>query len=202
MQELKSIGLTDAETRVYISLLKKGEAIAADIAADANIARTYVYDAIKSLQKKGLVSFVIKNNKKFFIAAPPEKIIDYLKEKQQKVLQEEGMIKSVIPQLNAILKTSKEKPKISVYEGKEGLKTVLNDIIKTKKDGCVWGGSKMVEKLIPDYTKKYLREKTKYKIRMKQLFSEPAGYIKHKYTTVKKAAKKLFQPLNDCNLRK
>jgi len=194
MQELKSIGLTNTETKVYIYLLKRGEAIAADIAANTYISRTYVYDAVKSLEKKGLVSFAIKGGKKFFSAAPPSKILDYLEERKNTIKKEEAAVRSILPHLNALISTSKQTPQIEIYEGKEGLKTVLNDFAKAGKEGLVWGGSRIIEKIMPEYTKQYLRERAKHKTRIRQIYSEPAGYLKHKYTKVKMLPKNYFSP--------
>ena len=63
--------------------------------------RPNIYDIIEKLHKKGLASFVIKNNVKYFRASSPTKILDYIKEKEEK-------IKKILPEL---IELSKEKKK-------------------------------------------------------------------------------------------
>src|SRR3989344_3663074 len=133
-QELKEFGLTDNEVKVYLACLKLGTALVQGIAKKANTYRTYTYEILKSLIEKGLVSYVIKNGKQYFEVAEPEKLLNILKEKETK-------INKILPDLKNIYKTSIEKPKVELYEGKEGLKTILDDIIRTKGEVLVYGST-------------------------------------------------------------
>ena len=65
-QILQSFGLTEAEVKLYLELLKVGEASASELAQKTNTNRTFTYDRIKKLLDSGLVSFVVKDNKKYF----------------------------------------------------------------------------------------------------------------------------------------
>ena len=126
-QELKEFGLTDKEIKVYLACIKLGTALVQDIAKKAGTYRTYTYEILKSLKEKGLVSYIIKSGKQYFEVARPEKLLNILKEKKQK-------IQKLMPQLETLYKSVVDKPKIEIYEGKEGIKTVIDDLIKTKKD--------------------------------------------------------------------
>ncbi|MDD4983279.1 MAG: helix-turn-helix domain-containing protein [Candidatus ainarchaeum sp.] len=133
--ELKSLGLTDKEIKVYLALLNLGIALVNDIAKKAGTYRTYTYEVLKSLKEKGLVSHVIKSGKQYYEVAPPEKWQSILKEKEQK-------FNKILPELKKIYSITVEKPRTEVYEGKEGLKTVLDDMLKTKKTIYVYGNTK------------------------------------------------------------
>ena len=63
---LRKFGLSDREIRVYIVLLELGEALASKIAQKTDTPRTLVYDILEKLLDKGVVSYVIKSNKKYF----------------------------------------------------------------------------------------------------------------------------------------
>ena len=156
-QELKEFGLTDNEVKVYLACLKLGTALVQDIAKKANTYRTYTYDILKSLIEKGLISYIIKNGKQYFEVAEPEKLVNILKEKEIK-------INKILPDLRNIYKSSIEKPKVELYEDKEGLKTILDDIIKTKKEILVYGSTEKQTKILEFYFPNYIRRRIEAKI--------------------------------------
>ena len=63
---LKSIGLTENESQIYLILLKLGEGNISQIANHSKISRPNIYDIIKVLVEKGSVSFIIKKKKKYY----------------------------------------------------------------------------------------------------------------------------------------
>ena len=71
-------GLTNRESEAYLALLQLQEALVSEISKKTKENRTHIYDTLNSLIEKGFVSYVIKNGKKYFRAAPPEKLIEYL----------------------------------------------------------------------------------------------------------------------------
>ena len=120
---LKEVGLTNNETEVYLTLLQTGSISVNSIAKKSGLHRQAVYDALDRLLEKGFANFVIKNNKKQFQAIHPEKIGDYLKEKEEK-------FKSVLPDLIKITQIPEEDTFVEVFKGKSVVRTVYRDIIK------------------------------------------------------------------------
>ena len=161
-QELREFGLTDKEIKVYLACLKLGIALVQDIAKKAGTYRTYTYEILKSLKEKGLVSYVIKSGKQYFEVSKPEKLISILKEKQEKV-------QKLLPSLKEIYQSAVEKPKIEVYEGKQGLKTVIDDLINTGKEILVYGSTEKQLKLLDFYFPNYIRRRIKSRIKIKVL---------------------------------
>ena len=53
---LQNFGLTDAEVKVYITLLQLGESTASEISKKTGANRTFTYDRLKKLGDMGLVS--------------------------------------------------------------------------------------------------------------------------------------------------
>jgi sugar-specific transcriptional regulator TrmB len=188
IKPIREIGLSDNEAEVYITLLTLRETTASQIAKQTKIARTNIYDELNKLIEKGFVSYVIKNNVKYFKPINPNKIINYLKEK-------EWGIKSILPALNELYKPIKEKANIEIYEGKEGLKIVLNDIIRTKKEVYSFGASDKVKEYLPKFfIESYIREREKNKIIAKQLFSEGTGVIRTPVSVFRKLPKEFTSP--------
>lgn len=124
---LSELGLTTKEVRVYLTLLALGQSTVTSIAKKSNLNRITCYDIIKHLEENGLVGYVIKSGVRYFEAADPQKLLGDLQEKQQK-------LKLVLPELDALKKSVKEKPTLELYEGLAGIKTVMENILKENKE--------------------------------------------------------------------
>ena len=61
---LEEIGLTKTEIKIYITLLAQGQCTTTVIVREAGIHASKVYEYLDKLIAKGLVSYVIKSNKK------------------------------------------------------------------------------------------------------------------------------------------
>lgn len=186
-QELKEFGLTDNEVKVYLACLKLGTALVQDIAKKANTYRTYTYEVLKSLIEKGLVSYVIKNGKQYFEVAEPEKLLRILKEKETK-------INKILPDLKNIYKTSIEKPKVELYEGKEGLKTILDDIIKTNKEILVYGSTEKQIQILQFYFPNYIKRRVEAKIHTRVITEKSTKTIEMLKTEKKDLRESKFIP--------
>lgn len=123
---LKNIGLSDHEIRIYLSLLRLGSVTATKLARETNTDRATTYRFLDSLITRGLVNYVILNNVKYFKAAHPKKISEDLKNLKESYDQ-------VLPELESLLKLPREETKVELYKGKEGLKTIMKDILREKK---------------------------------------------------------------------
>ena len=93
---LRKFGLSDREIRVYTALLELGEALASKIAKKTDIPRTLVYDILENFVNKGIVSYVIKSNKKYFAALDPNHLIQVLRNHEE---EKEGLIQQALPEL-------------------------------------------------------------------------------------------------------
>jgi len=162
---LQDIGLTKVEAEVYWALLQLGPSLATTVSRKAGIHRRSVYDALDRLIEKGLVSYIISNNKRNYQASNPEKFIDLVKEK-------ENLVSQVLPELKAQYGFSKEKEETNFYNGKEGIKYIFEDMIKEKEEVLVIGANPNADEIIRFYFPKYDKKRVAEKIKVKLLFEE------------------------------
>ena len=155
-EELRDAGLQDGEIKVYLALLKIGDATASAVTKNTGLHRSNVYDILEKLMGKGIVSFVIKNNVKYFRASHPRRLVDFLKEKEENLA-------TVIPELLRQYTRGKEECVVEIYKGIEGIKTVLNDIVKERRDYLLFGRLEF-ERLLPVYVKQFVRQVNELKI--------------------------------------
>jgi sugar-specific transcriptional regulator TrmB len=136
-ESLKSIGLTEGEIRVYLALLDKGSSSIGAVIKESKISGSKAYEVLDRLSSKGLVNFVTKNGIKYFEASSPGKILDYLSEKENQIIEEKQKIQKIIPEL-ILRQNSSLKSEVKVYTGFEGLKTANQDIINSLQKGEEW----------------------------------------------------------------
>src|SRR3989344_9285140 len=138
MQEslLEEIGLTKGEIKVYLTLLKLGETTTGKIIEEAQISSGKIYEILDKLIKKGLVSFIIKEKTKYFSPASPNRILDYLHEKEKELNSKEQEILKELPSLLSIEKSGKKEYETNLFKGFKGIQTAIFEALEdlTEKD--------------------------------------------------------------------
>ena len=79
-----------------------------------------------------LVLPILEENKKFYNATHPNKLLDFVKEK-------EDLVQGMLSPLLKLSQFSKDEVHVEVYKGPEGLKSVLNDVVRLGKDYVIFG---------------------------------------------------------------
>jgi sugar-specific transcriptional regulator TrmB len=164
---LRESGLTAHETKVYLALLKNGPSLAGKISSLTGVHRRNVYDITERLIKKGVVGYILKNNRRFFEAVNPEKFLDMLKEKENNLVEN-------LPMLKEIYSGSKEKQETNFYKGVEGLKTVFQDQLEDNKgkEIMILGASQSAFEILPFYFKWYDKDRVKRRIKVRIIASD------------------------------
>jgi HTH-type transcriptional regulator, sugar sensing transcriptional regulator len=188
-QTLREIGLSDGEAKVYLALLKLGPSPVSNVKQETQLHRTTIYDFVEKLLNKGLISYVIQNNVKFFKAANPERLLEYVKEKEES-------IKQIMSELKELSSMEKQEVRVEIYKGREGFKTVLNDIIKTKQNIVSYGiDERKFMKRFPILMENYFAKEREAGIKERILTAE---HIKEEYqsksTEYRRIPKQFFNP--------
>ncbi len=77
--ELKEIGLSDGEVKVYTAVLELGIASINKIHEKVGIERRNIYDILNKLIEKGLVSYTLEKQVKVYQCTYPGKIAEEIK---------------------------------------------------------------------------------------------------------------------------
>lgn len=123
---LQQVGLTEAETKLYLVMLGSGEATASELARKTATNRTFTYDRLNKLVNAGLASHITKENKRYFKAAEPSQLMSILKER-------ESQVQSILPELETLKAKTSEGPRVTVFSSKKGMQTALNLLLREKK---------------------------------------------------------------------
>lgn len=172
MQEiLQKFGLSQSEAKAYLALIELGSSLAGDITKKANINRSNCYDALQRLIERGLVSYVIKANRKYFQPETPLKFLELVKEEENQLKNKETEIKEVIPRLIEKSKISAEKPEATMYKGKKGIKSIFEDILKYKEYNA-FGSSGRFKEFLGHFFTQFQKRVKENKIKCKLIEPE------------------------------
>ncbi len=168
---LYKIGLTRNEAKVYMALLNLGTAQAGQITEKSGVHRRNVYDSIDRLMEKGLISFVIVNNKKLFSPVNPKRFLELIDEKKFELDSLKSDFQKILPELE-LRTTLKERHDVRFFKGVEGLKTVFEDIIRTGRNYIGYGPGQQLEKILKHYFKHFADKRVKSKISLRLIYNE------------------------------
>lgn len=133
ISQLIEFGLSEKEASIYLALLELEIAVVSDIAKKTNINRSSTYVVLESLKKKGLVDE--SESKKVIRYSPtnPEMFL-YEAENKAKIAQKiKDQISSIVPELKALHKDTKHRPKVRILEGKQGLIDAFEETLNSRE---------------------------------------------------------------------
>ncbi len=165
--ELKELNLEENEIKVYLACLILGTSKVKDISKRSELIRTTTYGVLKSLIEKGLISTIIINKITNYQAASPKQLIEILNEKKE-------VINAIIPRLeNLQLAYSKKEHKVEFFEGRKGIKTIIND--QLKKKGIilrVFGNFEKFKEFSETFADQYYRRRNEMKVHAKVILPD------------------------------
>ena len=133
MEPLQEIGLTERESKVYLALLELGSTTTGPLIKKSEVPNSKIYEILESLNKKALVSHIIKGKTKYFQASDPNSLLSLVKEKERKLL-------SILPRLKEKQLLAKEKQSVELFTGIKSIRNLFLTIIENTKKGENWYG--------------------------------------------------------------
>lgn len=179
---LNSLGLSNKEIKIYLANLQLGSNLVQNIANFAELNRTSAYDLLKSLEQKGFVSYTIQSGKRFYQATNPNKLIGMLKEKEQ-------LVKKILPELNSLSESVGKRPNVEVYTGKNGIKTIFEEILSEAKEFSIIGSKEDSLKLFKYYFPYFVKRRKKRKMKVRIISEAPPLDKEVPYKIIKKKIK-------------
>lgn len=193
---LEKLGLSRNEAKVYLALLDTGLTSAKLIIEKTNLHRQLVYDALNLLIEKGLVSYVIQANRKYFKAANPKQFLDYFNKKRKEIQEEEQLFKKILPELETKRKSKLEEQEATIYRGLKGIKSLLDDIINERKELITIGTSDIKAEAFSYHLKfnlpRFHKIREQKKIPFKILLSEDLKQRAKYFNTLKYSKAKIL----------
>ena len=124
---LKTLGLNQMQAQVYVAALELGEATMQALARKSAVNRSTIYTFIDELKERGYILETRKNKRRVYSAIHPERLVEMQKARVHE-------LQSAVPELLAIYNKSGSKPRVTFYEGPQGVEDVYSDMLREKKE--------------------------------------------------------------------
>lgn len=171
LKDLEKLGLNKNEAKVYLGLLQKGQATAAELVKSIGVHRNIIYDNLEKLIEKGLVTYIVDGVKRRFIAENPEAIVDFLESEETNIKEKIETAKSFIPEINRILASKKQRQEAYLFRGITGIKKILSEVLSSKEFWVIGVSNASVEALGETFWKNFNVKRKAKKIRENLLFN-------------------------------
>ncbi|MDI6733984.1 MAG: helix-turn-helix domain-containing protein [Patescibacteria group bacterium] len=162
---LKQFGLNQKEASVYLAVLELGQSSVQKIARKAGIARSTTYEILESLKNKALVYSLQKHNVLNYGTEEPKKLSDFAKERAK-------LLEHALPEFTALYGKAKTRPTVRFYQGKEGARIMLEEILKEAKELKAFSSADdlftVLDEVFPEFVKKRIKAKIPIKVILRE----------------------------------
>lgn len=155
---LQKLNLNEKQVAIFLSLVKLGKTTATNLSNDSGVTRTHVYDLVKELTDKGLVSEVEERGVKTYEAVDHTGLLAYISRQQKELQQINKKIEQMASEFKQLQLGQQQKTKVRFFEGIEGVKNlyeeIRHDLAKQTKPSeviTIFSPEKL-NRLIPNFT--------------------------------------------------
>jgi sugar-specific transcriptional regulator TrmB len=172
-EQLQKSGLSRNEANIYILLFRFGTQPASILAKKLEIPRSTGGFIAEALCKKGLVNKGKKGNMFLYSISSADALIIFLEtQKQQKISELNEQIhaaQNVIPTLQSFQGKSPSRPKVTFYEGINGLKQVYEDTLTSSETLRSFAYVNSIHEGIPSYFPDYYKRRAAKNIHIRSV---------------------------------
>lgn len=160
ISKLCEFGLSPKEALAYVALLSIGTAGARDVSSKSQLNRSTAYVLLESLVKKGLASISVQEGSRYYIPSPPERLVQGLEDDARLAAERLGEAKSMLPELKSMYVGVGPKPRVTFYEGPEGIETVYEDTLSSSETIRAYASIENMHAILPHYFPAYYQRRT------------------------------------------
>jgi sugar-specific transcriptional regulator TrmB len=195
VKKLEKTGFTDKEALVYVSLLELGGAYPSRVAEYCGLKRATTYNVLLTLSIRGVINEIEKKNKLYYQIEKPEKIVRYSQSQIRRAEDALESTKKIIPEIEDLFGALKNHPRVTYYEGNEGLLSIYEDMIDIKKPYEMLAFSKadeFISFLPKEFLKRFIEKKVEIGITTRGLTPDTPENRKYSETYFKNMPEKFW----------
>lgn len=172
---LQTLGFSEKEIKLYVALLELGRGTPTEISRKTNLNRTTVYDIVRVLMDRGLISKFKKGSSTYFYSRDPKQLLAYLeREKQESVRKFEKQQKrltELLPEFVSLENLKKRsRPRVQFFEGEKGVREAYEDTLTSSGTIYAYTNVQAMIEGLPNFFPDYWKRRAKKKIPIHAVF--------------------------------
>jgi len=172
LEELKELGLSEGQIKVYEAVLELGISSLNKIQEKTGIERRNIYDILNKLIEKGLISYTLEKGKRTYQCTHPNKLLEEIKKKEQSLKE----LEKKIPDIKDLFNLNKPEIKAEVYRGNEAIKSLFDEILEQKESFWMGGNSFEEYKAVPENLQVWFNHWMKRRVENKHIMNDLVSY--------------------------
>lgn len=126
IDNLEKLGIKKRQAKAYFALLKLQKASPHQIAKEAGVERTTIYNIMEDLSSQGLATKIIQGKRLEYAAEPPVKLKEILQ-------RQENILSETLPLLTSLQGSKGIETKVKFYNSLEEIRKALNDSLNCQE---------------------------------------------------------------------
>lgn len=168
---LIKLGRTEEETKIFLTLARKGMLTTLQLSRETGINRTRVYRLVDQLKSLGLIEEIIDEHRKLAKAVGPDRLSVMVSEEENKLIALKNLLPAVTAYYENYQSFAQPGTKVLFYRGKEGIKQQVWNTLRTK--GELLGYSyRPLNEIIGDFCLKWQDEWVNRNKSMRDIYSD------------------------------
>lgn len=164
LPELKELGLSSGQVKVYAAILGAGSVGIQEIQEKTGLERRAIYDVVNKLIERGLVTFTEEHGRRRYQWTHPRNLYEAVEQKQKAL----SSLKGKMPQITDLFLHTRPKVGAEVFRGNDGMKALLNEALE--HEASYWiGGNSGVEQSTGTGMKLWYHNWMKRRVKLKRL---------------------------------
>ncbi len=170
---LHNLGLNSKEIDVYLTALELGSQPASTIARRVKVPRNTTRFLLDKLVDKGFVKKTKKANTQLYTPEEPKNLVNLLERRRvdlnARIDDQIDVLTEVMAELETRYRPESTKPKVTFYEGDEGLVKVYDDTLNSKETIRSFASFDAMHGVLPDYFKTYYKRRSENDINIRSI---------------------------------
>lgn len=170
---LQDFGLSEKESKVFITMQEIGTNAVSVIAKKSGLTRTTVYAVLESLHRKGLTSFYEKGKVRYYTPERPETIQYMLEERNKNLQDQRERFKDLLPEFLNMSRRGENMPRVRYFEGLEGIKEIYDDTLKEGVDKLAYSSVPDIHnESLKSYIENYVKIRAEKGMKVRAIFPD------------------------------
>lgn len=169
---LTEVGLKPQEIGLYRLLLINPRATIQQLVKIGPFSRTMLYYLLERLGEWGLVVTQVIGKKTVYLAVPPERLHDIVREQEREVVRRKDLVNQVVDDLRAVYRIANRQSGVRFFEGRQGFYEALTETFRATEIVRTYVDFDAVQKYVPDVNVKYEKDSAKHDVRKRHLIRD------------------------------
>lgn len=136
VDQLIDVGLTPGEAKVYLAMIHIGPSRVGKIVEISGVSQSKIYNVLDRLILKGLASYNLQDNIKYFQSLEPSRLHEYIQRKEDEVRRQKEALTQIISDLSKNVNAAKRSTS-EIFIGERSLRSAYMTLLSDSKRGDI-----------------------------------------------------------------